>query len=139
MVSMDEGNAAHTVISGLYELEHLSDSTLYDMKAWVGSPTGRADITNLSRATAAEIKTFPEEAAGQLQLRGYLALLNSAGRAGKTTWGPDPWYPVFPFFWLGAVNSRFRDVFGMVLYNKTGVLVYELWNRNEPAPVPVEL
>ena len=113
-----------------------------------GDVTKMPDITNITNGWMAEVKSLGEYLRGEGpgQLAGYVDAANRTSTAGKS-WSTDPWnVPIWlRFFWLGAADPQYKDWFGVIVANNTGVITYKLWKRGQsspeeaPAPVPAAL
>ncbi|MDY0165550.1 MAG: RHS repeat-associated core domain-containing protein, partial [Thermoguttaceae bacterium] len=132
------GNAAHTIITFYYRAEHLRHLVEGNTHPWPGRPAGRPDITNFTQKTIAEIKkdNERERAAGHAQLTRDLLAMNTAQVAYCSTWGPDPWQPALRGFWIGMVNPLYKDWYGEITRNDSGVVLYRTFKKDSHQPRP---
>jgi RHS repeat-associated protein len=144
---MSRGNAAHKIIFGYYYIDHFGQAVLFNMKGWRGGDPLRPDITNITGnggaiGYMAEVKTINEADDPETahQLAGYLTQANKYQMAWKN-WKPDPWQPpvYLRFFWLGAVDSQWKDWFGFIVGNVEGIISYVLWQKGENVPIDVKV
>ena len=144
LTTLEEGQAAHIIITQLYRNDHPGSWVLASVKTYSGGDVLLPDIINMTgldetTGLLAEIKTPGEAALGETQLQGYLALYNSRNVAGKTWIRDYFWSPTVKQFWLGAVNPALANTFGAIIANDNGVIIYTTYTVKQPPPFPLAL
>ena len=109
-----------------------------------GGYGGRTDIINVTgldttTGLLAEIKTPGEAAVGSLELQGYLGDYNALRTFNKTWIRDSFWNPTVKQFSLGTADPSLANVFGAIIANNNGVIIYTTYTVKQPPPFPVPL